>query len=60
MNPKPEDYFDAWFHAAQALQKQGNTTLARQTVATVMRMSPAVGSPEMKSKYQDFLKQLTK
>ncbi len=60
MNPKPEDYYDAWFHAAQALQKQGNNTLARQTVATVMRMSPTVGSPEMKSKYQDLLKQLTK
>ena len=59
-NPKPNDYYDAWYHAASALQKQGKPDLARQTVASVMRLSPSVGSPEMKTKYQDFLKQLTK
>ncbi len=60
MTPKPADYYDAWYHAANALQKQGKPDLARQTVASVMRLSPTVGSPEMKAKYQDLLKQLTK
>ncbi len=60
MNPKPNDYYDAWYHAATALQKQGKPDLARSTVASVMRLSPTVGSPEMKIKYQDLLKQLTK
>ena len=60
MNPKPADYYDAWYHAATALQKQGKNDLARQTVASVLRLSPTVGSPEMKAKYQDFLKQVTK
>ncbi len=60
MNPKPNDYYDAWYHAAAALQKQGKPDLARSTVASVMRLSPTVGSPEMKTKYQDLLKQLTK
>ena len=59
-NPKPADYYDAWYHAAAALNKQGKTDLARQTVASVMRLSPTLGTPEMKAKYQDFLKQLTK
>ena len=60
MHPRPDDYYDAWYHAAQALQKQGNASLARQTVASVMRLSPTVGSPEMKLKYQALLKQLTR
>ena len=60
MNPKPPDYYDAWYHAAAALQKQGKPDLARTTVASIMRLSPTVGSPEMKAKYQDLLKQLTK
>lgn len=60
INPRPVDYYDAWYHAAMALQKQGKPDLARTTVASVMRLSPAVGSPEMKAKYQDLLKQLTK
>ena len=60
MHPKPDDYYDAWYHAANALQKQGKPDLARQTVASVMKLSPTVGSPEMKTKYQALLKQLTK
>ena len=60
MHPKPDDYYDAWYHAAHALQKQGKPDLARQTVASIMRLSPTVGSPEMKTKYQALLKQLTK
>ncbi len=59
-NPKPPDYFDAWYHAAVALQKQGKNDLARSAVASVMRLSPTVGTPEMKAKYQEFLKQPTK
>ena len=60
MNPKPPDYYDAWYHAATALQKHGKPDLARSTVATVMRMSPTLGTPEMKAKYQDLFKQLAK
>ena len=60
MHPKPTDYYDAWYHAAAALQKQGKGDLARQTVASVLRLSPTVGSPEMKTKYQDLLKELSK
>ena len=59
-NPKPVDYYDAWLHAATALDRQGKRAQARQTVASVMRLSPAVGSPEMKTRYQDALKQWTK
>lgn len=60
MNPKPVDYYEAWLHAARALHNQGKDDLARQAVASVMRLSPAVGTPEMKSQYQALLKQLTK
>ncbi len=60
MSPKPVEYYDAWYHAAYALQKQGKADLARQTAASVMRLSPAVGNPEMKAKYQALIKQTGK
>jgi len=60
MSPKPVEYFDAWYHAAVALQKQNKPVLAKQTVASVMRLSPAVGSPEMKAKYDELIAKLGK
>ena len=58
MNPKPAEYYEAWYHAAVALQKQtASPTLARQTLASVMRLSPTLGSPEMKAKYQELVDQ---
>jgi len=60
MNPKPVDYFEAWYHAAVALQKQGKPDLARQTVASVSKLSRDLGSPEMKAKYEAFAKQVAK
>ena len=60
MSPKPVEYFDAWYHAAVALQKQNKPVLARQTVASVMRLSPTLGSPEMKAKYDELIAKLGK
>jgi hypothetical protein len=70
-SPKPPQYFEAWYEAAEAIKKQGDlekdakkkqsyTTLAKTTLASVMRLSPSVGGPEMKSKYDALLKQLLK
>jgi tetratricopeptide (TPR) repeat protein len=59
-NPKPPSYFEAWYQAALALQKQGQKDMARTTIASVQRLSPTVGSPEMKAKYDTLLKQLAK
>ncbi len=56
--PKPVEYYDAWWHCAYALQKQNQTAKARQTLSAIMRLSPTLGSPEMKTKYQDLLKKL--
>ena len=69
--PKPPQYFEAWYHAAEALKAQGDVekdskkkqndyALAKTTLASVMRLSPALGGPEMKAKYEALLKQLTK
>ena len=68
-SPKPIQYYESWYQAALAVKKLGDVekdtkkqqtdyTLARSTLASVMRLSPAVGSPEMKSKYDSLLKQL--
>ena len=62
-NPKPSQYFEAWLQAATALKRLGDEEkdakkqkadydLAKTTLASVMRLSPGLGSPEMKLKYR--------
>ena len=71
INPKPIQYYEAWYQAAETLKdigdnekdskaKQNYFTLAKTTIASVMRLSPSLGNPEMKVKYEAFLKQLGK
>jgi len=48
-------YYDCWYHVALVLSKQRSPTKARQTLLSVMRLSPNVGGPEMKAKYQGLL-----
>ena len=57
-SPRPVQYFEAYLEAARALQADGKATLAKQTLGGVMRLSPAVGTPEMKARYQDLLSQI--
>jgi len=57
-SPKPLQYYEAWYQAAKALQADGKPTLARQTLSGVMRLSPKVGSPEMKMKYDELIAKL--
>ncbi len=56
--PRPAAYYDAWYHVAWGLSKQKNTAKARQALMGVMRLSPGVGGPEMKAKYQGLLARL--
>jgi cellulose synthase operon protein C len=56
--PRPAAYYDAWYHVAYGLSKQKNTAKARQALMGVMRLSPGVGGPEMKAKYQGLLARL--
>lgn len=58
IRPRPIEYYDAWYHAAYALSRDGQGTKARQTLGSVMRLSQNVGSPEMKEKYDALLKQI--
>ncbi|MFO0909378.1 MAG: tetratricopeptide repeat protein [Isosphaeraceae bacterium] len=55
---RPLEYYDAWYHAALALSKEGKVKEAKQTLASVMRLSRSVGGPEMKEKYETLLSQL--
>jgi hypothetical protein len=57
-SPKPVQYYEAWYQAAKALQSDGKSTLAKQTLAGVMRLSPKVGNPEMKAKYDELIAKL--
>src|SRR5262249_26337593 len=41
--PKPPEYYDAWYHTALALYKDGKPAEARKTLAGVMRLAPTVG-----------------
>ncbi len=60
LRPRPAFYYDAWYHVALVLSKQNETVKARQTLQGVMRLTPSVGSPEMKAKYQALLARLSK
>ncbi|WP_422931297.1 tetratricopeptide repeat protein [Singulisphaera sp. PoT] len=55
---KPTEYYDAWYHAAYALNKDKQGTKAKQILGGIKRTSPNLGSPEMKQKYEDLLKQI--
>ncbi|MCA1685862.1 MAG: hypothetical protein LC745_07710, partial [Planctomycetia bacterium] len=55
---RPAEYYEAWYHAAYALSKENKAKEARQTLAGVMRLSPTLGGPEMKRKYQALLEQI--
>jgi tetratricopeptide (TPR) repeat protein len=55
---RPVAYYEAWYHAALVLKNENKTQEAKQTLALVMRLSPAVGGPEMKAKYQALFNQL--
>jgi hypothetical protein len=43
---------------AYALFKEGQKAEAKRALKGVMRMSPKVGGPEMKAKYETLLKQV--
>jgi hypothetical protein len=58
MRTRPLEFYDAWYHAAQALHHQNQNTKARQTLNGIMRLNPGMGSPEMKSKYEQLLKSM--
>ena len=59
-SPGRLDYYDAWYHVAWVLSQQKETLKARQTLQGVMRLTPSVGGPEMKAKYQALLARLSK
>lgn len=58
MRPRPQAYYEAWYHAAVALEGQKQVTKARQTLRGIMRLSPDVGSPDMKARYEALLARL--
>jgi TolA-binding protein len=60
IRPRRIEYYDAWYHVALALSQQGKTLEARQTLQGIMRLTPTVGNPEMRAKYEALLKRLAK
>jgi tetratricopeptide (TPR) repeat protein len=55
---KPVQYYEAWYHAAYTLYRDEKPKEARQTLASVMRLSTTVGGPEIKAKYKALLDQI--
>jgi tetratricopeptide (TPR) repeat protein len=60
IRPRRLEYYDAWYHIAWSLFQQRETVKARQTLQAIIRLTPAVGSPEMKAKYEALLARLSK
>src|SRR5262249_34006784 len=59
LRPRPRIYYEIWYHVAWVLAQQKQTLKARQTLQGVMRLTPSVGDPEMKAKYQGLLVRLS-
>jgi tetratricopeptide (TPR) repeat protein len=58
LRPRREVYYETWYHVASVLAKQKDAARARQTLNSIMKLAPSVGSPEMKAKYEGLLAQL--
>jgi tetratricopeptide (TPR) repeat protein len=50
--------FEAWYHAAIAMQGLGQKADAAGMLRGIMTLTPSVGSSEMKAKYEDLLRKL--
>jgi tetratricopeptide (TPR) repeat protein len=56
--PRPPEYYDAWYHTALALYKDGKPAEAKKMLGSVLRLSASLGTPEIKAKYEDLIKQI--
>ena len=52
---KPQAYYEAWYHAALAMNYAQKPREAKQMLASVMRLSSGLGGPEMKQKYKELI-----
>ena len=55
---KTEEYYDAWYHTAYGQFRMGLKADARKTLKSVMALSPKLGTPEMKKKYEDLVRRI--
>ncbi len=60
VRPRRADYYEAWYHVAWALYREGKIVPARQTLQGIVRLTPGVGSPEMKARYEALIVSLSK
>ncbi len=55
---RPNEYYEAWYHVAVAMQSLGNKAEAAATLKGVVTLNPSVGTPALKAKYAELLKKL--
>ncbi len=53
--PLRPEYYEAWYHVGVAMFGLGDKKQAISTLKGVMTLTPSVGGPEMKAKYQALL-----
>ena len=58
VRPRQSQYYEAWYHVALSMNHEGKGKEAKQALGGIMRLSPKVGSPEMKKKYESLLSQI--
>ncbi len=54
------EYFDAWYHVALCQSRQGRNSDAVKTLKAIMIQSRGVGSPEMKKRYDELLRDVSR
>jgi tetratricopeptide (TPR) repeat protein len=58
MSPRPAEYFEARYGLAFCLSKTGKKDDAVKVLRSTMTLSPAVGGPETRGKFESLLKEL--
>lgn len=58
MSPRPAEYFEARYGLAFCLAKTGKKDDAVKVLRSTITLSPAVGGPEMRGKFESLLKEL--
>ncbi|RUL88883.1 tetratricopeptide repeat protein [Tautonia sociabilis] len=56
--PRPPEYYECWYHVALCQLGKGSSDAARRTLKSVMALSETLGSPEIKQKYEQLLRQV--
>ncbi len=58
IQPRPAEYFEAWYHVARVLEAQGKRSTARQALINLQKRDSQLGNPEIKTQIEEMIRRL--